>query len=81
MSMTSSGGSGAGWTVTSTQPAHGKDQMGQYVPGHQINVQLTSGPSFAVFVPDADTANLEKVRQLIAAKAAQIADINNLAQQ
>lgn len=68
-----------GWSVLSTQPANGQDEMGRYVPGHQVNARLNSGATFSVFVPNTDVDNLAKVQTIIANKAAAIAAIVNLA--
>lgn len=66
------------WEVLTTQPANGKDEMGVYGPGHQVNARLASGATFSVFIPNADVASIDKVRALIAAKAAAVDAIVNL---
>lgn len=78
MSMSNQPATVPTWEVISAQPASGQDEMGRYVPGHQVNARLSTGTTFSVFVPASDLANVDKVRADIAAKAAQVAAVTNL---
>lgn len=78
MTMTQPSGQMPTWEVLSAQPANGQDEMGRYVPGHQVNARLSTGTTFTVFVPAADLGNVDKVRADIATKAAQVAAVTGL---
>lgn len=69
---------GPTWEVLTTQPANGRDEMGVYGPGHQVNARLESGATFSVFIPNADLSSIDRVRAIIAAKAAAVDAIVNL---
>lgn len=76
--VSGTGGQMPVWEVLSTTPANGKDEMGAYGPGHLVNARLSSGATFQVFIPNADMANIDRVRQLIATKAQQVHDVVNM---
>lgn len=65
------------WRVIAQTPGNGRDAAGHYVPGHDITAALASGTQFKVFVPDT-AYTVSNVRDLLNAKAAQVAEIDTL---
>lgn len=78
MTVMDNGSGPVTWEVLRTQPANGKDEMGVYGAGHQVDARLANGSTFSVFIPNNDVHSVEKVRALIEAKAMAVAAITAL---
>lgn len=72
-----SGNGDAAWFVTTQMETQRLDPSGAFVQGVQVSFRTAEGATGSVFVPRADF-NVEKVRAMVAAAAAEVSAVANL---